>query len=250
MSDASDARLSSTVILAREGQREPEYLLVRRVTQAAFGGAHVFPGGVVEPDADRAAGTPSSLAPSLADRRLSTPDALRFYSAAIRELFEETGILLGDGDVTARAVLRQELLADCARWPDLLRRNNIRPAYDRLCYISEWITPPDLPTRFATRFFVTAFDNRQEATPCGEELTDCCWMTAAAALDAGDRQSILLHPPTRLTLEQLARHATIESLIDWARGLESSGAPSIAAAKATLASVRQMLSGDTAEAVP
>ncbi len=247
MTDVPDARPSSTVILARDAEDGPEFLLVRRVTQAAFGGAHVFPGGVVEPGDDRAVGTTSRLEPAVADRRLATANALSFYSAAIRELFEETGILLGDDALNVRPGLRDELLADGTRWPDMLEREDIRPAYEQLCYISEWITPPDMPKRYATRFFVAAFDNGQEATPCGGELTECRWMSAADALDAGDRQTILLHPPTRLTLEQLAKHASIESVLDWARALEQQGAPTIAAAEATLASVRQALSGRAAE---
>ena len=247
MNEAAGARPSSTVILAREGNKVPEFLLVRRVIRAAFGGAHVFPGGVVEPGDTRVLDQPSSLDASLAEQRLATPDALSFYSAALRELFEETGILLATGLPDSPSTLRDELLADGTRWPELLERDGIRPAYEQLCYISEWITPPSMSRRFATRFFVAAFDNRQEAIPCGEELTECCWMSAGDALAAGDADSILLHPPTRLTLEQLARHPSVESLIEWARHLERRGAPTIAAAEATLESVREALSGESLE---
>ena len=135
------------------------------------------------------------------------------------------------------------MLADGSAWPAILERGELQPAYDRLVYISEWITPDSLPKRYATRFFVAVTDDDQEAVPCGGELTECRWMSASDALAAGDEESIVLHPPTRLTLEQLARHASVASLLDWARELERDGAPTIAATHATLESVRAALAG-------
>ncbi len=243
MSEIPVARPSSTVILARDTGTEPEFLLVRRVVRSSFGGAHVFPGGVVDEYDEAVATMPSTLDANDADQRLDAESALKFYSAALRELFEETGIVIGELASTSGSALRDELLADGSRWPAMLERGDIRPAFERLSYISEWITPDSLPKRYATRFFVAVEDAGQEAVPCGGELTECRWMSASDALAAGDEESIVLHPPTRLTLEQLARHASIESLLDWARDLEQHGAPTIAATHATLESVRAALAG-------
>ncbi len=243
MSDVPFARPSSTVILARDTDAEPEFLLVRRVVRSSFGGAHVFPGGVVDEYDEAAATMPSTLDAHEADRRLDTEGALKFYSAALRELLEETGIVIGGLASTPGSTLRDELLADGSTWPAMLERGDIRPAFDRLCYISEWITPDSLPKRYATRFFIAIAGDDQEAIPCGGELTECRWMSASDALAAGDEESIVLHPPTRLTLEQLARHSSVSSLLDWARDVERRGAPTIAATHATLESVRAALAG-------
>ncbi|MEM9688371.1 MAG: NUDIX hydrolase [Pseudomonadota bacterium] len=242
MSDSTAIRPSSTLILVRDASDAPEVLLVRRHSKTVFGGAHVFPGGIVEPVDDEI--DAGSLSAVDADKRLGETNARRFYSAAIRELFEETGILLSEEPPDP--TLKKALLRGGVHWPVLLDQANIHLAFDHLRYISQWITPPVMARRYATRFFLAAFDNRQTAVPCGGEVTECRWLSAAEALAAGERGDIVLHPPTRLTLEQLARQPSVSALLDWASDVERRGAPTIAAANTNLRSIREALFDEVA----
>ena len=97
MADASVARPSSTVVLAREVAGEPEIFMVRRHENLSFGAAHAFPGGVVDPGDSNVHQFCVGLDAEDADSRLGVQgNGLDYYSAAIRELFEESGVLLAD----------------------------------------------------------------------------------------------------------------------------------------------------------
>ena len=225
MSEVPAARPSSTVVLARDAAPAPELLLVQRHERSAFGGAFAFPGGVLE-DADaRVAGHCAGITPAAADAMLGTEGALAWFSAAVRELFEESGVLLatvgrpGIDLGAARAALNDGTLD----WRTFVRDNALQLSCAALHYFSYWITPEALPRRFATRFFLAAMPDGQEAAHCGGELTDSCWMTARDALAAARDGSIRLHFPTIRTLEALAPHGTLEALLEWAADCARAG---------------------------
>ena len=229
LSEVPVARPSSTVVLARDGAHAPELLLVRRHERSAFGGAHAFPGGVLE-DADaRVADHCAGMTAAAADALLHVTDGLTWFSAAIRELFEESGVLLatvGRPGVDLGAA-RDALNDGTLDWQTFVRDNALQLRCDALNYFSFWITPEALPRRFSTRFFLAAMPDDQDAAHCGGELTDSCWMTAQDALAACREGSIRLHFPTMRTLEALARHGTVEALLDWAAACARDGVPCI-----------------------
>ena len=229
MSDVPAARPSSTVVLARHAAQAPELLLVQRHERSAFGGAFAFPGGVLE-DADaRVAGHCTGITPAEADSMLDTEGALAWFSAAVRELFEESGVLLaavGRSGIDLQAA-RDALNDGTLDWHTFVHDNALQLQCDALHYFSYWITPEALPRRFATRFFLAAMPDGQDATHCGGELTDSRWMTAQDALAASRDGSIRLHFPTIRTLEALARHGTLDELLAWAASCARAGVPCI-----------------------
>ncbi len=224
------ARPSATVVLARDAEQGPELFMVRRPLKAAFGAAYVFPGGVVDASDRLARAHCRGLDAAAADRRLEVDrDGLDYYVAAIRELFEETGVLLASGDASADvlAECRRQINAETLGWSEFLAARNVMLNVDALAYFSHWITPTARAKRFTTRFFVAALPDGQVAEHDPGELTDSRWTTVDAALEAGARGEIELRLPTRKTLESLRPHASVAALLDWAREREASGVETI-----------------------
>lgn len=220
MAEDREPRPSSTVVLVREGSAAPELFMVRRHERSSFGAAHAFPGGVLEPSDAEVHDYCSGLTAATADRRLGVRgNGLDYYSAAIRELFEEAGVLLADLDTLNDdlAVVRDALNDEADDWADFVHRNQLQLDCGSLHYFSHWITPPTLPKRYSTRFFIAALPEGQQATHCGGELTDSCWITAHDILAAGRDGRVELHFPTIKTLESIARHKAFDSLMEWAR---------------------------------
>jgi len=229
LTDVAVARPSSTVVLAREARGAPELLLMRRHERSAFGGAHAFPGGVLEDADGRIDDHCIGITPAVADALLDTEGALAYFSAAARELFEESGVLLASTALTAANLeaARDALNDGTLDWQAFVRDNALQLHCDALHYFSFWITPEALPRRFSTRFFLAVLPDGQEATHCGGELTDSCWMSAEEALAACRNGSITLHFPTIRTLEVLAGCSTIDELVEWAARRAREGVPCI-----------------------
>src|SRR5262245_21986147 len=207
----SQPRPAATVVLLRPagsgGRRRPEVLLTRRPATMAFAGdAFVFPGGRVD-DAD--------ADPRLVDR-LAAPlpaGGPPYAIAAIRELLEEAGILLAerrDGaapDQAAIAGARRALLENETTLAAVAEALDLRPRTDLLAPIAHWTTPPIMPRRFATQFFVAELPAGAEPTFAIEEVTDHRWLEARDALDAMGAGEIAMWVPTSATLQQL-EHAS------------------------------------------
>lgn len=193
--------------------------MVQRHAQSSFGSAFAFPGGVVDPEDGAVHEYCRGISARTADANLGVRgDGLDYYSAAIRELFEESGVLLADADAVAEGLdaARDALNDNSDNWADFVRRNELELYCDRLHYFSHWITPPSYSKRYSTRFFLAARPDGQNASHCGGELTASCWATASDMLAAGRRGDVLLHYPTIKTLESIARHKTFDGLVDWA----------------------------------
>ena len=191
--------------------------MVKRHASASFGGAWVFPGGVLDADDETAAKACATLNSRTADATLGLESGgLAYFSAAVRELFEETGLLLADAEPTDADALRSCLLEGTQPWSRLVADNNIKLALERLYYVSYWITPAALPKRYSTRFFIAEYAGNARPLACGGEVLDCRWLSARRALEFADQGQIELHFPTRITLEGLARHANLGSLMQWA----------------------------------
>lgn len=226
------ARPAATVVLLREGTEAPEVLLLRRVRSAGFvPGAWVFPGGRV--DADDA--TPAlverieGVDPARAAERLdlppdADPPALAYWIAALREAFEETGILVARdpegrpapsaGTSPVVRGLRARLLEDEDLLPELLDRGGYR--LDARCveYIAHWITPEVEPRRYDTRFFAAVVDRRQEAAPHAGEMTEAVWLPPEEALSRHREGRLPMIFPTIRTLEDLAMFRHPREVLD------------------------------------
>ena len=219
MTEITYARPSSTVVLVRASAREPELFMVLRHPESSFGAAWAFPGGVVDEDDAAVHEYCSGISITEADTHLGVKaDGLDLYSAAIRELFEESGVLLADTDELNEdlGTVRDALNAGAESWADFVARNSLALRCDKLHYFSHWVTPQILSKRYSTRFFLSEMPGGQDAVHCGGELTDCRWVGAHDMLEAGRAGEVDLHFPTIKTLELIARYKKLEELVEWA----------------------------------
>jgi 8-oxo-dGTP pyrophosphatase MutT (NUDIX family) len=223
------ARPSSTVVLARSTETEPELLMVRRHASSSFGGAYAFPGGVLEHSDALVAEHCSGISGEEARTLLDDDDALAYFSAAIRELFEESGVFLGTIESGERDLrdARERLNSGELQWNNFLADNGARLHCDALHYFSFWITPEVFKARYSTRFFLAAMPAGQHALHCGGELTDSRWITASSALSAREAGDMAMHFPTIKTLQSLAGLSSFEEMLEWASARAAEGVPCI-----------------------
>lgn len=230
-------RPSATVALARAGRAAPEFLLVRRHSDIAFGASYAFPGGALE-EGDRDAHPHcAGIAAADADRLLGLPEhGLDYLSAAVRELFEETGVLLardaagrlprpGEPGAELFGDERRALIGGKLGWRDFLVARGLRLACEELVYFAYWITPRVKTRRFSTRFFLARLPAGQVARHDGHELTDSCWRSAEDALAAARSGDLQLPPPTLATLRDFSAHPSLDALFEWASARQQAGVP-------------------------
>ena len=224
-------RLAATTILVRARGDQPELLLLKRGEHARFmPNAYVFAGGALDPSDESADvyGLCDGLGDRLASEQLELPsNGLRFFVAAVREEFEECGLLLaydarGDivdlssWDESRLRETRLKISAGRLTFADLCRAQGWRVAVDKLAFFSHWITPPG-SVRFDTRFFLCLVPSRQTASLAGNEMSQLVWRTAAEALAEHASKKLLLMYPTRSILKEIAAMRDIDELFDFAR---------------------------------
>ena len=222
--DVAQAKPAATVLLLRDGATGLEVLLMKRHRQAGFvPGAYVFPGGRVDPgDAD-----PLLLAS--AGPLPPSPDP-SYRAAAVREAFEETGILLARDpggewapDAGADSVLaswRARLLSDSCTLHDLLAVTALVPELAALVHFAHWITPEAEPRRYDTRFFLAAVPEGRDVSADPREMSDAVWLTPAAALARFEAGGLPMVFPTVHALRRLAEVPTVAGALERFRGEE------------------------------
>ena len=200
-------RPASTLILMRDGASGPEVLMLQRTQSAVFlGGAYVFPGGSLdESDAD-----PRILKRIRGEAKI--PPA-PYWVAAVRECFEEAGVLMG---VDAR---RAESLMHYRKRPfvELLENENLHIPADAIAYYGHWITAPGRPRRFDTRFFLAVAPEGQAGSHDAMETIHDVWITPREALERGARNEIELVPATQSTLQDLKSFKTAREAFEAVR---------------------------------
>jgi glyoxylase-like metal-dependent hydrolase (beta-lactamase superfamily II)/8-oxo-dGTP pyrophosphatase MutT (NUDIX family) len=226
-------RPAATLILAREAAEEVEVFLLRRTHLAEFaGGAYVFPGGGLDP---------SDLDPRWPKHCVGMDDAaasrllklehggLAYWIAAIRECFEEAGLLLAHdrgGDLLALdrpdvvleyGKLREQLIAGTLSFAELCDARGLQLALDHIAYFSHWITGQGRPRRYDTRFFVAVAPRAQTASHDTGETVAHIWIRPTEALERHRRGDLNLMFPTIKTLEALARFADTAAVMAHAR---------------------------------
>jgi 8-oxo-dGTP pyrophosphatase MutT (NUDIX family) len=227
-----EPRPSASVILVRDGPAGLETFMVRRHARSPVApSAYVFPGGTVRDDdgAVHLDGAPDlgTALSARADTSVDAPLATALYVCAVRELFEEAGVLLvrdGSGDLLGvdpadtadqerLESLRLTLQAHEVSIGPVLAEYGWRPAFDLLVPFSHWITPRVLAARFDTRFFVAQLPPRQSALHDTIETSEGVWLAPARVL-ADDYHTVYA---TAQHLRRLAPFTTVSALLAFAR---------------------------------
>ena len=222
MTDATVVpRLAATVVLLRPGRAGLEVLLTRRPASMAFApDMHVFPGGRVDPaDAD-----PRLIARSVVSSQdaaaalggdLEPELAIAAYVAAVREVFEETGVLLADGGASrATSQARSALVGGEADFASVATELDLTLRTDLLVPLSRWVTPPVLPRRFDARFFAAQLPTGARVSFEGDEVAGHAWLTPGAALTSMAAGELAMWIPTSATLQQLRSAASLDEIRD------------------------------------
>jgi 8-oxo-dGTP pyrophosphatase MutT (NUDIX family) len=230
-------RDAATVMLVRDGSAGLEVFMLRRNLQSDFvGGAYVFPGGAVD-EHDRhedlepiCAGRTDADA---SDRLGLERGGLAYWVAAIRESFEEAGVLLAydasgnlvdldhDPEIEARfARHRAAVDRGARRLVDVCAEEGLRLAVDGIYYFSHWITPQGAPRRYDTRFFVAAAPADQVPLHDDREVIANLWIRPADALARHEAGEFELIFPTIRSLVSLSRFDTVAGVLAAAAALD------------------------------
>src|SRR5947209_5037629 len=227
---AVQPRLASAVILLRDmtSGQGIEVFMVRRVIQSDFApDVFVFPGGSVSADdraAEQAEQVCTPVASSNADPEGRTILGSGTRTAAIRELFEEAGVLLAyraeqilaisEEDVARFDNYRQAFNQRKGSLIEMARAENLRLATDRLGYFAHWITPEGMPKRFDTHFFITTAPAEQQAAHDRLETSEGIWISPAEALLRSERNEFPLVFATIHQLRELAAFHSVKEPLD------------------------------------
>jgi len=237
-------RDAATVMLIRDavddlGLPAIEVCMLKRNLASEFvAGAYVFPGGAVDPE-DRGEAA-EELCRGLSDAAASAllgieSGGLSFWVAALRECFEEAGVLLAQPRDAADGTLvldttdpaererfeahRLEINEGRTGLLEVCDQEELVLAADTVHYVSHWVTPELAPRRYDTRFFVTAAPPGQVAHHDDGETIATIWVRPNDALRRFEAGEIELLPPTIDNLGKLAMHASTEAVMAWAKGV-------------------------------
>jgi 8-oxo-dGTP pyrophosphatase MutT (NUDIX family) len=217
--------LAATVLLLRDEPDDMEVFMIVRHHESDFAaGALVFPGGRVDPE-DYAIAADAALFPPQPGMD-ATAAALRV--AALRETFEECGVLLARGQAesalvgTARlrsieTAHRAAMTRGDRTFRELLAAEALALAPDALVHYAHWITPEGTPKRFDTHFFLAPAPGDQVALHDGTEAVDSVWIAPGTALERARSGTYKLVFPTQMNLQKLARHGRAEAAMAAAR---------------------------------
>ena len=214
-------RPAATLVLLRDSAAGPEVFMLQRSKNAAFvAGAFVFPGGALDESdgGERMRARVLGLSDAEANARLTVPSGgIAYYVSAVRECFEEAGILLAVDEhgaapdpahIARLARERDALNAGTLGFLELLERERLCIPADRMAYFSHWITAPGRTRRYTTRFFVAHAPVDQDGAHDDAETVASAWIRPQSALDRNADGEIELVFPTRSSLVDLARFAT------------------------------------------
>ncbi|WP_229373374.1 NUDIX hydrolase [Umezawaea beigongshangensis] len=225
-----EPRDAATVALLRDTPAGLEVFLLRRVAAMAFAaGMTVFPGGGVDQrDADATVAWAGPGADWWARAFDCTPELARaLVCAAVRETFEESGVLLAGPDATSVvadttpfADARRALVEREVSFAEFLAANSLVLRADLLRPWANWVTPEEEPRRYDTRFFAAALPVGQIADGVTTEASDAAWQRPADALADGGEGRRALMPPTLVTLADLAEHPSVASVMDVDRDVQ------------------------------
>lgn len=220
-------RPAATVVLLRDAPAGLEvFLMKRHGLSDVLGGAYVFPGGKVDAadaELDMAAHLDQpldALHAGLGEADINGTTAGALYVAALREAFEECGVLFAQGGSAQPAMQAAALLRGGHGFNAVLAQMALRLQTRRILPWSRWITPTQpsvMNKRFDTRFFVAAVPDGQVARHDDFETTESVWLSPREALQQYWAGQIELAPPQIMSLAHLARHSAVDSVLAAAR---------------------------------
>lgn len=226
MSAPAKVRAAATVILLRPAESKgfEAFLTLRPDSMPFLGGMYCYPGGsVIKDDSsqstlERAVGVTPVQARKILGAHFSPRAALGFWLAAVRELFEEVGILLATENLAMNVAsklpaLHRALLDRSLSFAGLLEQENLRCDLARLHYFSHWQTPSQIPLRFDTRFFIAALPPEQTPLPASYEVTHSLWLMPEQAMQLHERGNLPMSFPTFASLRTLADFDTLENVL-------------------------------------
>jgi 8-oxo-dGTP pyrophosphatase MutT (NUDIX family) len=221
-------RASATVVLLRDAADGMEVFMVKRHGLSdVLGGAHVFPGGKLDPaDADpnvleQLSAPLDRLHAALGEPELNTATAAGLFVAACRETFEEAGVLLAEGATAQHVEVAQSWAREGIHFGEILARLELRLDWSNVVPWSRWITPrvPALfNQRFDARFFLAAVPNDQEARHDNHEATGSFWLRPRVVLEQYWAGKLNLAPAQIMSMAALARHRHVADVVAAARG--------------------------------
>ena len=221
-------RPAATIVLVRDSAAGPEVFMLKRNPTAVFhANAFVFPGGGLDKDDHHALDRVTGLTDGQASKRLGLASGgLAYWVAAVRECFEEGGIMLAVDEsgaplaperAASLAAHRDAINAGTLPFGELLARERLLIPGEQIAYFSHWITPPGRPRRFSARFFVALAPQDQHGSHDDGETVASTWVGLRAALERGDRNEIELAAATRGTLGELLEYAKASEMFEFAR---------------------------------
>ena len=235
---AVELRDAATVLILRDGEPDADgnvlevFMLRRNLNSDFVGGAYVFPGGAVDPEDrhDDLGAVCEGRTDAEASSRLGIErGGLAFWVAAIRESFEEAGVLLAyhaDGAVVRLdepatvdrfAGHRNAVDSGQRRLVEICVEEGLRLAVDSMWYFGHWITPEGAPRRYDTRFFVTAAPPAQTPLHDDREVIANIWIRPGDALDQHRAGTYEMLPPTVASLRAVARFRSAAEALEAAR---------------------------------
>lgn len=230
MTSAVPIRLAATLMPVRDGDDGLEVCLLRRNANSTWvAGLALFPGGAVdERDADPALAARCILPAGLAPDDLA--GGLAPWVAAMRECFEEIGLLLATDDAGGWAhqdrdrarrldALRGPLDAGALDLTAVLMAEGLRLRVDLLRFVAHWVTPPGQARRYDTRFYLAPTPPGAPTQPDGTEIVAADWVRPTAAIAAHDAGELPMLPPTLGALHWLAPHASVGAAVAAADGM-------------------------------
>ena len=230
--EPSAPKKASTVILVRpsDGGKFEVLMTQRPHWMEVLGGFYVFPGGILEQEdwspemLERCRGLTPAEAQGILGRGMEPELSLGHWITAIRELFEETGVLLGVTESGAAPNMkdeelkqklsgsRRELVQGTVSLHAVLRAQELYCDTSRLIYLTHRITPEGNPMRFDTRFYLAALPQHQTAMAQSEEVAHSVWVAPDKALAGARKEEMPVIRPTRIILESLADFDSWEAL--------------------------------------
>jgi 8-oxo-dGTP pyrophosphatase MutT (NUDIX family) len=240
----SSPKPASTVLLVRNRLHHEhiEVLLIERARSTNFGGAFVFPGGMVAPEDHAPSFRDVCNGPN--DRDASSilsieNGGLAYWVACIRECFEETGILLafikssgkspinGDSAMQRFSNYRNTLNRRQPIFENMCIDENLVLDTNRLTYLSHWITPKTEKKRYSTRFFIAAVPEDQEAAHDGTEAVQSLWIRPEEALRQQKMGELLMIMPTIANLKEICGFSSTDNLLHTRFAIDPNSIPVI-----------------------
>lgn len=221
-------RKAATAAVLKDSSGKMEVLLMRRHLDDRFLPDYfVFPGGALDEQDYDYEFPESGRAHELKDFKGDSKKYFGYIICAIRETFEESGLLLAadkNGNYPSISTVesinkfltyRTMVFEKKISFRDMLEKENLTPAVEKFFYMNRWITPPLFPIRYDTRFFAVVVPEDQVISHDGNELVEFQWMTPGDALEKYRTNEVKLVMPTIRTLEFLSKFKTSSEVISY-----------------------------------